>query len=122
MYAAADQPRPRSSRKCASGTHQRPDISKTPSLSNSELEAAINETARHSALGAILDRGEPSRWSSLHFNAWRGLAEAHLLTAIPEDPLGFVNHQFESVFHHPAYFRHLDSTPGDDSLAGLWYL
>jgi hypothetical protein len=102
--------------------NQTPGLLKNLSVSNLELEAAIRETARHFALGTILDRGEPSRWSSVHFCAWRGLAQEHLLAAIPDEPLAFVNHQLESVFHDPTYFQRLDSTPSDDSFAGLWYL
>lgn len=99
-----------------------PHTSEKPVLFNSELETAVDQAARHSALGTILDRGEPSRWSSLHFSAWRGLAEAHLLAAIPDEPLTFVNHRLEAIFRDPTYFQRLAPTPNDDSFAGLWYL
>ncbi len=85
------------------------------------LEAAIITTAPQSALETLRARGEPSRWSTLHFGAWRGLARARLLGAVPDDAFSTVSHLLDPVFRDPDTFQRLGAEADDDLSTGLWY-
>ncbi|MGH2521824.1 MAG: hypothetical protein ACRDH2_04895, partial [Anaerolineales bacterium] len=85
-------------------------------------ERVIQETARHSALEALHARAEPSRWSTLHFAAWCGLAEKRLLAPIAGEPLSTVNRLLESVFRDPDHFQRFGASRYDDPTTGLWFV
>jgi hypothetical protein len=86
------------------------------------LEAMIQETARQAAQQTLLARAEPSRWISLHFGAWRGLAAKRLLGALPDDPVSAVNRLLDPVFRDPNNFKRYDAEADDDLATGLWHL
>ena len=93
-----------------------------PALSSAFLEHTVKETARQAAAETLHARGEPSRWITVHFGAWRGLAEKRLLAALSEDPLGVVNRWLEPVFRDPQHFQRLDAEQDDELATGMWYL
>ncbi len=86
------------------------------------LDLAITNTAQQAAVETLRARGEPSRWMTIHFGAWRGLAQARYLSAIPDDAFSHVSHLLDPVFRDPKAFQRLGADTDDDLATGLWYL
>lgn len=86
------------------------------------LDLAIKNTAQQAAVETLRARGEPSRWVTVHFGAWRGLAQACYLGAIPDDAFSHVSHLLDPVFRDPNAFQRLGADTDDDLSTGLWYL
>jgi hypothetical protein len=82
----------------------------------------MNDTMREAALATLRARGEPGRWSVLHFAAWRALAEGHLLAALSDEPLATVGDTLESLTRDALIFRRFDATPDDDPTTGWWFV
>ena len=86
------------------------------------LDVALKNTAREAALGTLRERGEPSRWATVHLGAWRALAEKRLLAAIADDPIVTVNRALDPVIHDPETFLRLGAEPDDEPATGTWWL
>ena len=86
------------------------------------LDPAITNTAQQAAVDTLRARGEPSRWITMHFGAWRGLAQARYLSALPDDAFSGVSHLLDPVFRDPKAFQRLGADTDDDLATGLWYL
>jgi hypothetical protein len=95
-----------------------------PDATSPLFESAVEATARQAGVSALRARGEPSRWSTLHFSAWRALAQTRRLRPAPEpdDALGQINRQLDPVFRDATVFHRLGADPDDDPATGLWYL
>jgi len=85
-------------------------------------EASVKETALASAQAVLRGRAESSRWASLHFGAWDGLARARLLAAAPDNALSVVGRLLDPLFRAPAHFRRWGAEASDDPATGVWYL
>jgi len=96
--------------------------SPAPAYTGSLLETAVKDIARQAAAEVLLARGEPSRWMTLHFGAWRSLAERRLLAALPDDPLSLVNRWLEPAFRDPRSFQRLGAEKSGDPATGMWSL
>ena len=77
--------------------------------------------AREAAAGVLRARGEPSRWTSLHFAAWCELAANRLVAWDAADPLAMANRALEAAAADTTTLQHL-SEGGSEPAAGLWYL
>jgi hypothetical protein len=87
-------------------------------LVENEIRVAALEAARE----VLLARAEPSRWISLHFGAWSGLARKRWLAAVPDDPVATINRWLDPVFRERDNFRRLDAQSDDDLGTGMWAL
>lgn len=87
-----------------------------------EAPVSLEEIARRGAEAALLSRGEPARWPTVHFGAWCALAEQRRLTPLHEEPVSSVNHRLEPVFRDRRFFQRLEAEPKDDLATGLWFL
>jgi hypothetical protein len=90
--------------------------------SGSAREPDLVRAAREAAIALLLARGEPSRWISLHFAAWCGIAANRLAAWDASDPLAQVNQAVQHATGDAATFVHMGDRAGDDPASGQWFL
>lgn len=84
--------------------------------------AKLAETARAGIVDMLRARGEPGRWSNLHFAGWRALAEQRGLAKLASEPLSAIADVLEEVVRDPTTLRRFDAEPEDDVTTGWWFV
>ncbi len=82
----------------------------------------LTHAVREAAVALLLTRGEPSRWTSLHFAAWCGITAKRLADWDAGDPLARVNQALQQAAADKSTFLHWSESSGDDPASGLWFL
>lgn len=85
-------------------------------------DAQLAEVMRTAMVETVRARGEPGRWSVLHFAAWRAVAEQCGLRTIPAEPVGAMADALETVTGDTATFQRLEAEPGDEVTTGWWFV
>jgi hypothetical protein len=67
-------------------------------------------------------RGEPGRWSILHFAAWQALAKQRGPSTFPAEPLSAIGDILETVARDAAVFRRLEAESDDEVTTGWWFI
>jgi hypothetical protein len=84
-------------------------------------EAHLRATAPTAALEVLRARGEPARWSTVHFGIWSALGAERLLATVPAEPLGKVNRWLEALARDADHFQRLEAEAEDDVTTGWWF-
>jgi hypothetical protein len=82
----------------------------------------LTETMRAAMVETMRARGEPGRWSILHFAAWRAVAEQRGLATLPSEPLSTIANVMEAMVQDTTTLRRFEAEADDEVTTGWWFV
>ncbi len=107
---------------CADTAEAQFEWVRTGALPGKAPGEGLQVVAREAAVETLRQRGEPTRWPTLHCAAWAALAQRQRLPWFVADPLVPVNRTLEAAWQDQSTFIRLEATFEDEAGIGLWYL